>query len=57
MFTPPFGLNLFVSQGLFNAPMGRIVQGVAPFLIAQLAALLVITYVPCLSLYLVQIVR
>ena len=57
MFTPPFGLNLFVSQGLFNVSMGRIVQGLMPFLVAQLAALLLITYVPWLSLYLVQFIR
>ena len=57
MFTPPFGLNLFVSQGLFNVPIGRIVQGLMPFLAIQLAALLAITYVPWLSLYLVQFVR
>jgi C4-dicarboxylate transporter DctM subunit len=57
MFTPPFGLNLFVSQGLFNVPIGRVVQGVMPFLVCQLAALLLITYVPWLSLYLVQFVR
>ena len=56
MFTPPFGLNLFVSQSLFNVPMSRIVQGLAPFLLVQLAALLVITYVPWLSLYLGQFI-
>jgi C4-dicarboxylate transporter, DctM subunit len=52
MFTPPFGLNLFVSQSLFNVPMMRIIQGLWPFLLVQLAALAVITYVPWLSLYL-----
>ena len=57
MFTPPFGLNLFISQGLFNVPIGRIMRGVMPFLACQLAALLLITYVPWLSLYLVQFVR
>ena len=57
MFTPPFGLNLFVSQSLFQAPLGRIVRGVMPFLAIQLAALLVITYVPWLSLFLVQFVQ
>ena len=57
MFTPPFGLNLFVSQSLFQVPVGRIVRGVTPFLILQLAALLVITYVPWLSLYLVQFLK
>jgi C4-dicarboxylate transporter DctM subunit len=57
MFTPPFGLNLFVSQSLFQVPVGRIVRGVLPFLAIQLAALLLITYVPWLSLYLVQFVQ
>jgi C4-dicarboxylate transporter DctM subunit len=57
MFTPPFGLNIFVAQSLFRVPVGRIVRGVAPFLALQLAALLVITYVPWLSLYLVQFVQ
>jgi C4-dicarboxylate transporter DctM subunit len=56
MFTPPFGLNLFVSQSLFQVPVGRIMRGVLPFLVVQLAALLLITYVPWLSLYLVQFV-
>ena len=57
MFTPPFGLNIFVSQGLFKAPMGRIVAGVLPFLLLQLAALLIITYVPWFSLYLGQFTK
>jgi C4-dicarboxylate transporter DctM subunit len=57
MFTPPFGLNLFVSQSLFNVPMIRIVQGLAPFLLVQLAALMVITYVPWLSLHLGQFIK
>jgi C4-dicarboxylate transporter, DctM subunit len=57
MFTPPFGLNLFVTQSLFEVPVGRIVRGVAPFLALQLAALAVITYVPDLSLYLVRFVQ
>jgi C4-dicarboxylate transporter DctM subunit len=57
MFTPPFGLNLFVSQSLFKAPMGRIAAGVLPFLLIQIAALMIITYVPWFSLYLGQFTR
>jgi C4-dicarboxylate transporter DctM subunit len=52
MFTPPFGLNIFVSQSLFKVPMARIVAGVLPFLLLQLIALMMITYVPWFSLYL-----
>ena len=57
MFTPPFGLNIFVSQALFKAPMRAITAGLVPFLVAQLAALAIITYVPALSLYLGQFVK
>lgn len=57
MFTPPFGLNIFVSQGLFKAPMSKIIAGVVPFLLIQISALMIITYVPWLSLYLGQFTK
>jgi C4-dicarboxylate transporter DctM subunit len=57
MFTPPFGLNLFVSQALFKAPMVRIARGLVPFIVIQTTALAVVTYVPWLSLYLTRFVR
>lgn len=57
MFTPPFGLNLFVSQALFKAPMSRIVRGLVPFIWIQIAALAIITYVPPLSLFLTRFIR
>lgn len=52
MFTPPFGLNIFVSCSIFKVPSGRIVAGLAPFFVAYLVALMIITYVPQLSLML-----
>jgi C4-dicarboxylate transporter DctM subunit len=57
MFTPPFGLNLFVSQALFNASMTRIARGLVPFIAIQVLALAIVTYVPWLSLYLTRFVR
>jgi len=57
MFTPPFGLNLFVSQAMFKAPMTVIVRGLVPFLALQLAALGLITFVPEISLYLARFVK
>jgi C4-dicarboxylate transporter DctM subunit len=57
MFTPPFGLNLFVSQALFNASMTRIARGLVPFIAIQVLALVIVTYVPWLSLYLTRFVR
>jgi C4-dicarboxylate transporter, DctM subunit len=57
MFTPPFGLNLFVSQALFKAPMTRIARGLVPFIVIDVIALVIVTYVPWLSLYLTRFVR
>ncbi|TSA44439.1 MAG: TRAP transporter large permease [Deltaproteobacteria bacterium] len=52
MYTPPFGFNLFVSMGIFNAPMRKIVTGLIPFIALSLIALLLTTYIPQLSLWL-----
>jgi C4-dicarboxylate transporter DctM subunit len=54
MYTPPFGLNLFSSQAIFNAPLSRIYLGVLPFLALNFVALLIITYVPAISMVLLQ---
>src|SRR5579863_8697673 len=54
MYTPPFGLNLFSSQAIFNAPLSRIYLGVLPFLIVNFIGLMIITYVPEISLFLVK---
>jgi C4-dicarboxylate transporter DctM subunit len=57
MFTPPFGLNIFVTQALFKAPLSSIYPGLMPFIAVNLLALMIITYVPELSLYLTQFVN
>ena len=54
MYTPPFGLNLFSSQAIFNAPLSRIYLGVLPFLLLNFVALLIITYIPAISMVLLQ---
>jgi C4-dicarboxylate transporter DctM subunit len=54
MYTPPFGLNLFSSQAIFNAPLSRIYLGVLPFLILNFVALLIITYIPEISMVLLH---
>jgi C4-dicarboxylate transporter, DctM subunit len=54
MYTPPFGLNLFSSQAIFNAPLSRIYLGVLPFLFINFLALMVITYIPEISMVLLQ---
>jgi C4-dicarboxylate transporter DctM subunit len=57
MFTPPFGLNIFVSQALFKAPLPTIYRGLVPFILVQLLALVLVTYVPSISLGLADLVR
>ena len=52
MYAPPFGLNLFASQAVFQTPLGNIYRGVLPFLAINFATLMVITYVPAISMVL-----
>ena len=53
MYTPPFGLNLFASQAIFSQPLAVIYRGVLPFVLINFATLMVISYVPAISLALV----
>lgn len=55
MYTPPFGLNIFVMQALFGLPVRRIVPGLVPFFFINVGALMLITYIPEISLFLVRI--
>lgn len=48
--TPPVGMNLFLASYIFEEPMIRIYRQVLPFLVVLLIAVLLITYVPWLSL-------
>ena len=52
MYTPPFGLNLFASQAVFGTKLDDIYRGVLPFLVINFATLLLITYVPAISMVL-----
>ncbi|MCP5268749.1 MAG: TRAP transporter large permease subunit [Zoogloeaceae bacterium] len=52
MITPPVGLNLFVASGITRAGMTEMTKAVLPWLYAMLAFLIVITYVPEISLWL-----
>ena len=54
MFTPPFGLNIFVAQALFRTPLSVIYPGLLPFILINIIALAFITYVPELSLFLTR---
>jgi tripartite ATP-independent transporter DctM subunit len=49
--TPPVGMNLFLSSFRFRRPLTTLYWASLPFIGVLLAALLVITYVPALSLW------
>ncbi len=53
-FTPPFGINIFVAQSIFDVPLRSIYLGVAPFIGVAIVGLMIVTYVPALSLWLVR---
>jgi C4-dicarboxylate transporter DctM subunit len=57
MYTPPFGLNLFASQAIFNQPLAMIYRGVVPFVLINFATLMLISYVPWISLGLLNVGR
>ncbi len=48
-FTPPVGMNLFISSFRFARPILEIYRATIPFFLILLAAVLIITYVPWLS--------
>lgn len=48
--TPPFGMNLFVLSAVCNEPVVEVVKGHIPFLILLFGSLLIITYLPGISL-------
>jgi C4-dicarboxylate transporter DctM subunit len=55
LFTPPFGINIFIAQSALRLPTATIYAGLAPFVVIYLAALALITYVPAISLVGVQL--
>jgi C4-dicarboxylate transporter DctM subunit len=52
MLTPPVGLNLYVTSGITKLGMTDMVKAVWPWLLTMLIFLVIITYVPIISLWL-----
>src|SRR5262245_11246499 len=55
-FTPPFGINIFVAQSIFNVPLRSIYAGLVPFIAVAIVGLMIVTYVPELSLWLLRFI-
>ena len=56
MITPPFGVNLFAACTVARISLDRIIKDLVPFVIVVLSCLMVITYVPAISLTLRDLV-
>ena len=56
MITPPFGLDIFVASSTLNRPVMSIIKGVWPFVVANIVVLLIITYVPSISLFIPNLI-
>ncbi|WP_426417106.1 TRAP transporter large permease [Aestuariirhabdus sp. LZHN29] len=52
MLTPPVGLNLFVTAGITGRSMGWVIKACLPWLSLLLMFLILITYIPEISLFL-----
>ena len=52
LVTPPVGVNLYVACGFADVDLRKISVSVVPLLVASLVVLLLVTYVPSLSLFL-----
>lgn len=55
MVTPPVGLNLFVTAGITNMSIVQVVRAALPWLSVLLVFLVIVTYVPALSLWLPEL--
>ena len=54
LFHPPFGINIFVAQSVLGIKLETIYRGIIPFVVIYLIALVLITYIPAISLLGVQ---
>ncbi|WP_163271872.1 TRAP transporter large permease [Chelativorans alearense] len=50
LLTPPYGMALYLGSAVSGVPLGRIIKASLPMLAASLIVLMLVTYVPAISL-------
>jgi len=50
LITPPVGLNLFVTSAVTGMPLTAVIRAALPWLMLLISFLMVITYIPAVSL-------
>lgn len=53
-FTPPVGMNLFIASYRFNKPILELYRATIPFMLVLMVALVLITFIPTLTLIFVR---
>ena len=56
MLTPPVGLNLFVTAGITGNSIGWVIKAALPWLCVLLVFLVLVTYIPQISLFLPEFI-
>jgi len=56
LITPPLGVCLFVACGIAKITLEQITKAILPFLIAAIAVLFIVTYIPELSLWIPRMI-
>ena len=56
MITPPFGLDIFVTSSTLDVPVVEIIKGLWPFIAINLLVLILITYIPDISVFLPHLI-
>lgn len=57
VITPPVGMNLYAISAISRTPTVEVLWGTVPFMLIMLAALLLFTYVPSLTLFSLEFAR
>lgn len=52
LITPPVGINLYVGCNIATLPVAEICRKIVPFVLAGVVALLIITYIPQITMFL-----
>jgi C4-dicarboxylate transporter DctM subunit len=55
MITPPVGLNLYVASGLSGLSLEEVTKASLPWMTVMIVALILVTYIPWISLFLVDL--
>ena len=54
--TPPLGVNMFVAARVGNEKVDTVIKGIVPFIIVMTVCLLLITYIPTISMLLPNLI-